>query len=849
MKKLHLFKRTLLLLALIVGCVSYGWATDPSWTHSFASPEAISNNSITVNGATWTVATTSGEGSPTISTGSYSSTYGLKFGSSKSVYFGSVTFSTNYFNNYNVKSVTVNILNNGKKTGTLTAQQGNTSIGSTSQEFGQAWTTLTVNTNSGSGGALSFTYSVDQAFYIHSITVVYDNAPSYTINAQSNNNTYGTVSLTGTTITATPASGYRVKNGDTGYTVTDGTASVAHEGYSNTLTVTPTSNCTVQVNFEEIPTRTLTMASNDDSYGSATALATSILEEATTTITATPNDGYRFVEWSVEGEGSSVETATDESTTFTMGSENAKVTANFEAIPVWTLSSAVTPAAAGIITLGATSVREGANTTIEATPNAGFIFKNWSVAGTGASITDVNSASTTFTMGTADATVTAEFAATYTINWSVNGEIVQTETLETGTSLSDLFPDVSNIGTKTFVGWVTSSTVDADFEGEEFVKIATATAAANTTYYAVFATADGSEPILTKLGSDATFSEGDNIVIVAKCDEDHVLGLYQENADADNYVKNFAFDGQASTINTDSKKYWTLTAKDDKWYLGDKTNKYLYTSGSNNLQVSDYKTEWTISWSSTAFRIYGNGRYLSCRSDLTSANKYLYRMGGTDGSSGMTYFDIYKFVSESVTYSAYTTSVTEVYTVSTNTGRNYGSYVTAKKLDFASAEGITAYIAKGFNNSKNAIVLQEVGVVPAGTAIIVKTDEKGGSADVEVTNDEASDVSENALVAGDGTTAWNGTDGYTYYYLASDLFHKATSGTLQSGKAYLKVANGDVPAGAHSFGFIFDDEEATGINTVAKDAESGQFFNLAGQRVAQPTKGLYIVNGRKVIVK
>jgi hypothetical protein len=46
--------------------------------------------------------------------------------------------------------------------------------------------------------------------------------------------------------------------------------------------------------------------------------------------------------------------------------------------------------------------------------------------------------------------------------------------------------------------------------------------------------------------------------------------------------------------------------------------------------------------------------------------------------------------------------------------------------------------------------------------------------------------------------------------------------------------------------------DATGIANVAKSQEqtaNSQYFNLAGQRVAQPTKGLYIVNGKKVIVK
>jgi phage gp45-like len=120
---------------------------------------------------------------------------------------------------------------------------------------------------------------------------------------------------------------------------------------------------------------------------------------------------------------------------------------------------------------------------------------------------------------------------------------------------------------------------------------------------------------------------------------------------------------------------------------------------------------------------------------------------------------------------------------------------------------------------------------------------------VPVTTADASDVSGNNLVAGDGTTAWDGTSGYTYYYLASDLFHEATSGTLQSGKAYLKVANG---GGARQLSIVFgDDEETTGIEnlTPALSEGEGVVYNLRGQRVAQPAKGLYIVNGKKVVIK
>jgi hypothetical protein len=68
--------------------------------------------------------------------------------------------------------------------------------------------------------------------------------------------------------------------------------------------------------------------------------------------------------------------------------------------------------------------------------------------------------------------------------------------------------------------------------------------------------------------------------------------------------------------------------------------------------------------------------------------------------------------------------------------------------------------------------------------------------------------------------------------------------TIPSGRAYLNIAGG-----AREF-IGFGDEDATGIDAVKQSAKADNlYFNLAGQRVAQPTKGLYIVNGKKVIVK
>ena len=93
---------------------------------------------------------------------------------------------------------------------------------------------------------------------------VNDDAPSYTITAATNNSSYGTVSLSGSVITANPATGYRVST-STPYSISpSGSATVSQNG--NEFTVTPSANTTVTINFEAIPSYTVTWMSNGESF-------------------------------------------------------------------------------------------------------------------------------------------------------------------------------------------------------------------------------------------------------------------------------------------------------------------------------------------------------------------------------------------------------------------------------------------------------------------------------------------------------------------------------------------------------------------------------------------------------
>ena len=73
--------------------------------------------------------------------------------------------------------------------------------------------------------------------------------------------------------------------------------------------------------------------------------------------------------------------------------------------------------------------------------------------------------------------------------------------------------------------------------------------------------------------------------------------------------------------------------------------------------------------------------------------------------------------------------------------------------------------------------------------------------------------------------------------------------TLKSLRCYFTVP---ATAAARSLSFDVDEEgNTTGVADINRETitNNGDFFNLAGQRVAKPTKGLYIVNGKKVVIK
>jgi hypothetical protein len=185
------------------------------------------------------------------------------------------------------------------------------------------------------------------------------------------------------------------------------------------------------------------------------------------------------------------------------------------------------------------------------------------------------------------------------------------------------------------------------------------------------------------------------------------------------------------------------------------------------------------------------------------------------------------------------------------------TYSSNVDLDFTNVEGLKAYIACGFSPSSGELTMLRIYKVPAGEGVLLK----GEPGNYEVPGLKSDYIYANMLVGVPKATTVEPTDGeYTNFILANDevkgigFYPLASAGEIGPNKAYLQVLSSAFAA-ARSLRMVFDDEEegTTGISASLND--KGQMmndkpiFDLQGRRVANPTRGLYIKDGKKIMVK
>ena len=180
----------------------------------------------------------------------------------------------------------------------------------------------------------------------------------------------------------------------------------------------------------------------------------------------------------------------------------------------------------------------------------------------------------------------------------------------------------------------------------------------------------------------------------------------------------------------------------------------------------------------------------------------------------------------------------------TVTAAGLATFVNDSKLDFSNVENLEAYIAKE-NGSK--IELTKVEKVAAGTGVLLRALNDATTFEVPVTTEDADDATGNLFVRGEGAAVATTDGSYTNYILSTKGgvvgFYHANNNIVAVNRAYLHTS-----VSAARIDLSFD--ELTGINEVKNQKEAVEgIFDLQGRKVAQPAKGLYIVNGKKVVIK
>jgi hypothetical protein len=180
----------------------------------------------------------------------------------------------------------------------------------------------------------------------------------------------------------------------------------------------------------------------------------------------------------------------------------------------------------------------------------------------------------------------------------------------------------------------------------------------------------------------------------------------------------------------------------------------------------------------------------------------------------------------------------------------FATYVSPFALDYTST-AIKAYTAE-VNTTNGKVTLTKIDKVPANTPVVLYK-EGGATEDIPVAG-STDTPGVNDLVAGTGAAVYTSEDisETTYYnYILNNVsgigFYKANNQIVASNRAYLHTTFNVDPGSGARMTMVFADE-TTGIKDV-NTTSNNRYFDLQGRSVAQPTKGLYIVNGKKVIKK
>ena len=307
MKQTNFLKSFFLLFALIVGSSSV-WAQTYERLTSIANIDEDADYVLGIDGTGFHYSGTSSWGVTALPSAQTPLYYKLKVANDEKSFTAATTInSTKYY----LQIPTSNTFSMATSAGTNTDIIIGTTCSNAGTDKGYAVTNKSTTDRhlrrNGTSGIRSYAGNTGSLCFFYKVI------PAFTLTAVSNNESYGTVAVSGNKITATPETGYRVST-SVPYEVTSGTATVVQN--NNQFTVTAAAACTVRINFEAIPTYTVTF--NKEGGSCDTPSATEEIGGAGVTLPTATTEvaGWEFIGWAADA----VDNTTTQPTLYKAGS-------------------------------------------------------------------------------------------------------------------------------------------------------------------------------------------------------------------------------------------------------------------------------------------------------------------------------------------------------------------------------------------------------------------------------------------------------------------------------------------------------------------------------------------------
>ena len=171
-------------------------------------------------------------------------------------------------------------------------------------------------------------------------------------------------------------------------------------------------------------------------------------------------------------------------------------------------------------------------------------------------------------------------------------------------------------------------------------------------------------------------------------------------------------------------------------------------------------------------------------------------------------------------------------------------------------EGMKAYVITGIDEEKGTVITSPVDFIPAGVPVMLENEGEAKAITHVPYTGSATAPTNNKLNYSNPNTPAQSSSTDNWYVIYNNKFVKVTAGTqVKGGKCYLNL-NGTSSSGTRGYYDIDGSDGTTGIREVKSEGvkgekwNDGEWYTLQGQRVTKPTKpGLYILNGKKVVIK